>query len=74
MESGSHKKYALHPGWITSKFDGEEHYIGISKLADLYELRPGEYHVWQEPHDIRCWDDYIHLYPSYDGNYGRPQQ
>ena len=64
------KKYALHPGVITSKSDGEEHYISAGRLADLYQLRTNEYVVWGG--DDRYWDDYIHLFPSYHGNYGRP--
>lgn len=70
------KKFALHPGYITSKSDGDQHYIGSAQLARLYELRQSEYVVWDDMNDRRqpqeVWDRYIHLYPSYDGNYGRP--
>jgi hypothetical protein len=68
------KKYAIHPGWIRSKSDGDEHYVGIAQLASLYELSPSEYVVWTD-HDNRgrTWRDYVHLYPSYEGNYGRPK-
>lgn len=70
------RKYALHPGYVTSKTDDDEHYIGIAQLARLYQLRSTEYIVWddREPHaSLRgTWDDYIHLYPRFDGNYGRP--
>lgn len=69
-------KYALHPGFITSERDGDLHYIGVAQLARLYQLRPSEYIVWDrkrpETYQGREWNDYVHLYPSYRGNYGRP--
>jgi hypothetical protein len=66
-------KYALHPGYVISKNDGDEHYISAGQLARLYRLGPFEYCVWVEPNIyLRVWEDYIHLYPRYDGNYGRP--
>lgn len=64
-------KYALHPGHVISKMDGEEHYIGVYQLARLYELDEGEYIVWKTL--AYRYDDYVHLYPRYDGNYGRPE-
>lgn len=69
------RKYALHPGWVRSKTDGDEHYISTVQLARLYELRPSEYIVWGTASQYSLmyrWDDYIHLYPRYDGDYGRP--
>jgi hypothetical protein len=64
-------RYALHPGWVTSKTDGDEHYIGLGQLIKLYKLRPGEYFRWNEHGHLR--NDYIHLYPNYHGLYGRPE-
>jgi hypothetical protein len=66
-------KYALHPGWITSKTDGDQHYIGVGQLIELYELRHDEYIVWNDSSGYKH-EDYIHLYPSYHGNYGRPTE
>jgi len=66
------RKFALHPGYITSKNDGDEHYISVGQLAQLYELKPTEYIIWREFHGS-YWNDYVHLYPSYEGNYGRPK-
>lgn len=63
-------KYALHPGWIISKNDGDRHYIGIGQLVNLYQLKPNEYIVWGKGHN---WDAYVHLHPDYYGNYGRPE-
>lgn len=64
-------KYAIHPGWIRSKNDGDWHYIGAAALARLYELKPNEYVIWWME-DAPIGDDYIHLYPDYHGRYGRP--
>jgi hypothetical protein len=70
------RKYALHPGWVRSKSDGDRHYITSEKLARLYMLRYDEWFAWDDAFRAdnggREWGDYIHLYPSYDGNYGRP--
>lgn len=69
-------KYAVHPGWITSKNDAEWHYIGVAQLVRLYELRHNEYIVWDEKdprtYAGRIYEEYVHLYPNYHGLYGRP--
>lgn len=64
-------KFALHPGYITSINDGQQHYVGIRSLANLYELRDNEYIIWTENRGYK-WEDYQHLYPDYYGRYGRP--
>jgi hypothetical protein len=70
------KKYAVHPGFVISRIDGDKHFINSAQLARLYELDSDEYIVWneREPRTYlgRREEDYIHLYPRYDGNYGRP--
>lgn len=72
------RKFALHPGYVTSKSDGETHYISGSRLARLYELTPDEYIIWDtdNPHTYMGYrsEDFFHLYPSYHGNYGRPRE
>lgn len=32
-------EYALYPGPVISKMDGDEHYIGAAQLAQLYGVR-----------------------------------
>ncbi len=64
-------KYAVHPGWITSKHDGQRHYIGIAALVRLYKIQAKEWIVWNS-HFGHLWEDYIHLYPNYHGNYRLP--
>ncbi len=70
------KKYALHPGVIISKSDGEEHYIPASRLAQLYEVDGHDCIVWdsQRPETFlgRKEENYIHLYPRTDGKYALP--
>jgi hypothetical protein len=66
-------RYMLHPGIVRSRHDNDRHFIDAGELARLYCLKPGEYFVWNETHCRGCrLDDFIHLYPSYEGKYGRP--
>src|SRR5262249_51530493 len=61
--------YAVHPGITTNRVEPRV-------LARLYELKPGEWILWDSavPDTFRGrnWDDYVHLYPSPRGSYGRP--
>jgi hypothetical protein len=65
-------KYALHPGWVTSKSDGDRHWISGAQLARLYQLHPDEYIIWDDSRGHQDSTLYAHLYPSFHGNYGRP--
>jgi hypothetical protein len=77
-------KYALHPGPVTSKTDGDRHFIDARTLAFLYRVRPSECVVvpWQaQPRSEREHQllleriermDLVHLYPRLDGNYTLP--
>lgn len=66
-------KFAVHPEEVTSKYDRQRHFIGVPALVHLYGLRPSEYVVWDErrpeTHRGRRWNDYLHLFPLYEGNY-----
>jgi hypothetical protein len=66
---GRRVKYALHPGPIMSRTDGQEHHISARALARLHRVPFEECIVWKEGY---CWHDYAHLYPRYDGNYKPP--
>ena len=66
------RKYCLHPGDVISKNDGGRHFIGVSRLADLYGVDVRECQVYNKgapvhivPVGVEC------LYPSYSGNYRR---
>lgn len=77
-------KYALHPGMVTSKRDGDRHFIDAHQLARLYGVRPSECVVvpWnveqgrERQHQLLLERiermDLIHLHPRYDGNYKLP--
>jgi hypothetical protein len=67
-------KYALHPGWIISKKDGDRHYISAGALIRLYKVKPTDCWIWSKefnhvsigpsrPHFDK------HLFPREDGNY-----
>lgn len=68
--------FAVHPGRVWSKTDGQWHDLNAVSLAWLYQLRGGEWIVWDDnrpqTYKGRRWEDYLHLYPSEDGRYGRP--
>lgn len=63
-------RYVLHPGCVTSKRDGDRHFINGRTLAHLYgvdystcvfgDVPPPRY--IERPGDV-------HLYPRYDGDY-----
>lgn len=65
------KKYALFPGYVKSKSDGDIHFISAGKLAKLYGVRLSECEIFyaddQKPR--RFADGLIKLYPRYDGKY-----
>lgn len=70
--------YALHPGSIPphSPKATERTEVSAEDLMALYGVKPFECIVW-DPKDKYDWNDFIHLYPSYYGNYtlledGRP--
>ena len=77
-------KYALHPGPVTSKRDGDRHFIDAHQLAFLYRVRPSECVVvpWNvEPgRELQRQlllerierMNLIHLHPRASGNYTLP--
>ena len=66
-------RYALHPGFVRSAGDGQEHYVGVHDLARLYRLRQGEYVRWddQDPSSYLGRDPraFAHLWPDSSGRY-----
>jgi hypothetical protein len=67
--------YVLHPGYVESRFDSQQHYICASDLAALYGLRLADCYLrsnkpiqGEKPLPAGA----IHLYPRYDGNYELP--
>lgn len=67
------KKYVCVGGFITSKNDGDRHYVGPHTLAVFYNINPKECFFAKDENDplllsIRT-EELIYLQPRFDGNY-----
>ena len=71
---GEREKFCLHPGYVTSKHDGDRHYIGAEQLASLYGVDMKDCIVSHSDKFGGFYHDtlYVHLHPRYDGNYSLP--
>lgn len=65
--------YAVFPGHVPSKHDGDSHYIGARQLMNLYGVSPCECVIVQGVWNARLAANLIPLYPRYDGNYSVAQ-
>ena len=67
------KRFAIHPGFVRSGHDKDEHYVGYAKLIKLYGIPQGKCIRWDDnqPDTFRdrVASDYHHLYPSWTGDY-----
>ncbi len=72
------KKYIVMGGHVTSKNDGDRHYISARKLCDLYGVNPDECYLvgdfGETEHSIRMRQlpPLPVLTPKYDGDYSLP--
>ena len=62
------KLYCIHPSEVTSKTDGDRHFIGYDQLVRLYGLDPRDC-VHQDRVRPEHYSNYVHLYPRYNGDY-----
>ncbi len=72
-------KYAVYPGPVQSKTDGDRHFIPSAMLIHLYQVNPAEclvvsrndkeYEIKRKQAEDR---GLIRLVPRYDGNYSVP--
>lgn len=66
-------RYVLHPGFVISQSDGDEHFISADALRRLYRVPPdARIEVIREgdpSHWFRPQPGDVHLHPRYDGNY-----
>ncbi len=71
---GPRVRYVLHPGYVTSATDGQEHFIGGPRLAALYgvNIRDSETVVFGDEPGYREQPGDVHLHPRYDGHYSLP--
>jgi hypothetical protein len=61
--------FIVHAGWVTSKTDGQRHWISGGELVRLYGLRTGTYDVDRGTTIMGRGSQVVHLFPRYDGNY-----
>ena len=66
-------KYAVFPGKIRSKSDGDIHYISAEKLIRLYGVDPKECLIISDDRDLQRQrhriDGLVQLHPRYHGDY-----
>ena len=65
-------KYIVHGGHVISKNDKEFHYLSEEDVIRLYNVPRNLCILAKEAKGLRGTDNYIHLYPSQDGNYELP--
>ena len=68
------KKYAVHPGFVFSRNDGQRHYVDFVTLCRLYGIQPEEAY---DADNLRGaprarLQTLIDLYPDYTGEYKLP--
>ncbi len=68
----SDKKYAVCPGYVRSKNDGQRHHISFGRLCELYGVAPRECFDMSD-HPAIAAAGLIVLEPRHDGKYRLPQ-
>lgn len=69
------KKYLIYPGYVTSRNDGERHYISAGQLIRLYRVDPAECIIYDgRAEKLRGINvvDLINLFPVNSGVYEIP--
>ena len=71
-------KYLIVPGWVTSKNDGDKHFISAERLIDLYGINPQDCRIFNDDGKshrgfIRKADEII-LEPDFTGEYKLPKE
>ena len=70
------ERFVLHPGYVTSRNDGQDHWINGDQLAGLHGLHRRDCIIVKADSPSYRKERYahmVHLYPRYDGcypNYG----
>jgi len=71
-------KYLVKPGYVTSQYDGDTHFVTFSQLIRLYGVKSNECinaDTMQMTGNKDGWeDDLIVLEPRYDGEYEEVKQ
>lgn len=67
------KRYLCIGGTVSSRYDGERHYVSPRRLAQLCGVHPAECVMAHNSRDPILWGAdrtrYVVLRPRYDGNY-----
>lgn len=63
--------YIVHPGWVKSQNDDDNHFIGFGQLCRLYHVNPRDCidasnEHWAAGRDVEKFE---HLYPRSRGDY-----
>lgn len=61
-------RFILHPGYVTSIYDSERHYITGPQLAMLYRV-PYNVCIDASNEGYVLMDGDVHLHPRHDGKY-----
>jgi hypothetical protein len=64
------RRFVIHPGWVTSRTDGDRHFITAPVLARLYGVRD---YVVADQRGHRPEPGDVDLYPRFDGDYRVPE-
>jgi hypothetical protein len=63
-------RYCVHGGYVTSRHDGDRHYVSASAIANLYGLRRQEWNEHRNDFGYHFDTGYC-LRPDYMGTYSR---
>jgi len=67
------KQFAIHPGFVRSGKDNDEHFIGYYDLIKLYGVPESKCVLWDDNQpdtfQNKIASEYHHLYPSWTGDY-----
>lgn len=66
-------RYVVHPGKVTSKTDGDVHFIGFRQLVELAKVPLSACINAETSYETQWPRDAVHIYPAYDGNYEVPK-
>jgi len=69
-------KFAVYPGYMKSKYDGQVYWISAQQLMDLYKVNRNECCTCAGNDDYcrrkaKKDKSMIHLFPNYDGDYSQ---
>ncbi len=69
------KKYVILPGHVTSRSDGDRHYISATQLINLYRVGHEDCAVVNSRVQAESFirQGYVLLEPRHDGNYSLPK-